>query len=126
MNDPEYLRQFMIDWSKPVRTRDGREVQIWTTEAKSSQVFPVRGEILRANGTWEIHEWEDTGASSLNNGQLDLVNVVPQKHTKTYWLVHYPGCTVVHTYKPRRVHAAIAITGPHTIEFEEGEGLETP
>lgn len=64
-----------IDWSRPVRTRDGREVRIY--DANVGQEFNIHGAInLGGSSGWEVRQW-------LNDGRIvgrldlpsDLVNV---------------------------------------------------
>jgi len=66
----------MIDWSKPVQTRDGREVVIYTTTAENKEL-PIVGVILDWNGCpSDVEQWYPTGAGF--NGvetPQDLVNV---------------------------------------------------
>lgn len=68
----------MIDWNKPVQTRDGREVRIWTRHAQADTRCPIRGEYRSANDVgWIEARWNEAGIHSLIKG-VDLVNV-PEK-----------------------------------------------
>jgi len=72
----------MIDWDKPVQTRDGREVRIWTRDAKCDPDYPVQGEIYNhRSGEWTYTTWVSTGAYyKIDNEGRDLINV-PEKRT---------------------------------------------
>lgn len=73
----------MIDWSKPIETRDGRAVRIWTREALCDPHWPVQGEVLN-DDRWVRQKWRADGkylAPEVRTSKGDLVNV-PTKHTK--------------------------------------------
>lgn len=88
-----------IDWNKPVQTRDGRRVKIFTTEARDTE-YPVQGEILEPH-KWEQHIWTEDGYF-LNTRKVtddDLVNV-PEERWEVYacgeWISsHTPSHTLV-------------------------------
>lgn len=115
----------MIDFDKPVQTRDGRAVTVLTT-LRADTMYPVVAlvedkDIVIYTDLGKIHigrDWDD---------DLDLVNV-PVKHTREVWLNIYPGSTCVWAQETKGDADAYAGPGriaciPVTIEFEEGEGL---
>ena len=63
----------MLDLSKPLQTVGGREVKIFTTEARDTD-FPIQGEIY--NGKWLQSTWTKDGyfGDSAHN-TLNLVNI---------------------------------------------------
>ena len=62
-----------IDWNKPVQTRNGREVNIFTTNASGER--PVVGEAQEVYGGWEVFTWSDDGSFLPGSiSDLDLVN----------------------------------------------------
>lgn len=72
---PEPQQAEPIQTGREYRTRDGREVRIWTTDAKASPIHPVRGE-YKFNGEWFECEWSALGWAAPNDpgeSQLDLV-----------------------------------------------------
>lgn len=112
----------MIDWTKPVQTVDGRQVNIWTTDAKCYGCYTVVGEVKTSDG-WSRVSWTVNGKfNAIHHSAYDLINI-PQRHT--YWLNVYKNA-------PSRIHesrdAADAAAWEHRIacikiEYEEGEGL---
>jgi hypothetical protein len=89
---PKDLKEYMqnlqskkpvLDFSKPVQTRDGREVKILCTDAKNE--YPISGLVTTDNGT-QIHvQWSITGQyfSGMGNHLKDLVQVVETKECFT-------------------------------------------
>ena len=114
----------MIDYDKPVQTRDGRAVTVLTT-LRADTMYPVVAlvedkDIVIYTDLGKIHigrDWDD---------DLDLVNV-PEKHKVSFWVnCNSDGITYKHDNRERADWCAslnrIACI-PVTIEFEEGEGL---
>lgn len=123
----------MIDYSKPLQTRDGREVRIWTTEARCSDDYPVRGEVPDPDrrGVWNAYRWSSSGECfRVTDNNMDLVNV-PEKHTLTVECQRYEDgnwgvefCIDARLYKSLMGNGKVVSTtqlGP--FEFTEGEGL---
>ena len=71
----------MIDFTKPVQTRDGRAVRILTTDTKNT-LFPVVGLITGSDGNEYPESWTAEGmnidGSNCTNDE-DLINVDPLK-----------------------------------------------
>lgn len=65
--------QSTIDFSKPVQTKDGRKVTIFTTQARGD--YPVVGQI---EGPFSIFSWGPDGKYGLGSS-VDLVNVKEKK-----------------------------------------------
>lgn len=65
----------MVDWTKPVKLRNGNEVRIWTTDAKADPKYPIRGEYLE-DDEWYADEWMASGQFSLYepSHDNDIVN----------------------------------------------------
>lgn len=113
-------RDEMISMDRKYRTRDGREVRIYAVEE-----YVIHGAMMRA-GRWAIVEWFPNGIwLSGSEHPYDLIEVKPPI-TRTYWLVHYrAGDAILYWARKEKPvdTAAIAITGPHEITFQEGDGL---
>jgi hypothetical protein len=113
----------LIDLNREYMTRDGREVELW--KIVDNYVFGRMRTCDRKS--WLGFDWKLDGTGS-NRGS-DLIPA-PKKHKKTVWLVHYGGGAVTVYQSKESVDYivtnptdALAITGPHEIEFTEGEGL---
>lgn len=122
----------MIEMGKTYRTRDGREVRIYAVDVPG--VRPVHGARKTDSDNWCIACWSANGQHGDYMGlPFDLIEVKP-KITRTYNLLHwkaghasaYPSDESLARYRElmRTQNDPLAITGPHTIEFTEGEGLE--
>ncbi len=66
----------MIDWTKPVQTRDGREVQIVRMEGV--QPFPVIG-YVKNKYKWDLYTWRIDGTRVAVTDSSDLINVPEPK-----------------------------------------------
>jgi len=65
----------MIDKNKTYRTRDGREVRIYATDAGGSR--PVHGSVA-CDESWNVFCWLPDGSYSKNGKtECDLIEVVP-------------------------------------------------
>lgn len=115
-----------LDLTKPVQTRDGREVRVYATDGYGSH--PIHGAI-KSVGEWQMVSWQKGGQiyelSAINRS--DLVNVPTPKHKLTaYMNVYKCGTIASFTSRaladryPRNRVACI----PVTVEYEEGEGLK--
>lgn len=77
----------MIDFTKPVQTRDGRKVRILCTDSKRTQ--PVIG-VIYEDWRDEIYIWSITGEFMPTKGTgHDLINV-PDRIEREVWLNIYP------------------------------------
>lgn len=111
-----------IDWTKPVRTKDGRAVRVVCTDAPGSH--PIIGIV---EGVREPFCWEVTGVyeEGVELG-IELENV-PQRIQREYWVnVYQNGLGTAYETK----YAAGEARGTQclacvkiTIDCEEGEGL---
>ena len=119
----------MLDLTKKLQTRDGREVRIYATDGGGQ--YPIHGAVLE-DGVWEPETWTIDGVHCVGMQcklACDLINV-PVKHTRTIFVNVYPNLQgmpgVVHESRERADRDAssdrIACV-PVTIEFTEGEGL---
>ena len=114
-----------IDWNKPVQTRDGSEVNIYTTSAKAgNKKYPVRGEVLKKSGFWSFESWTPEGewSACAADSDLDLVNV-PEKHVR-YFNMYPDSGKFVQPRSSRDEADAKAAAGRIAcvrVEFEEGQ-----
>lgn len=79
-----------LDFTKPVKTRDGRMVEIYTTTANGE--YPVVGQVF---GETYIRRWELNGLTprSSGNSHLDLVQA-PETIAVRAWLNVFPDGNV--------------------------------
>ena len=81
----------MIDFSKPIETRDGRKVRILATDVKC-KFYPVVAVLMDDDGDESVDSYTADGKYSVEGCGCegdDLVNV-PEKHT--LWLtIFYDG-----------------------------------
>ena len=112
----------MIDKSKSYRTRDGREVRIYATDAGGHK--PIHGAI-REGENWVAYTWLYDGVAALDYNSL--IEVKP-RIKREVWVNVYPNGvddelfftkgTADQQALPRRI-ACVKLT----IDCEEGEGL---
>ena len=114
----------MIDISKQYRTRDGREVRIYSTDTEGAKKA-VHGAIKEKDG-WYMLAWSKNGIVSNVDRNLDLIEVRP-RHKRTVWVNVYGRPDDVTAYNDKwkadqsdspRI-ACIKVD----LDFEEGEGL---
>jgi hypothetical protein len=76
----------MIDFTKRLQTRDGREVRIYACDGGGSH--PIHGAIKEEH-EWSQMNWKECGSFANDAGDhpFDLVNV---KTMKSGWVVLYP------------------------------------
>lgn len=111
-----------IDWTKPVRTKDGRAVRVLCTDGPGD--YPVVGFVGHntAPEQWTLDgEWikDDIHENDLEN--------VPQRIQREYWVNVYDGVETLFWYDTKKEadenggqrFACVKIT----IDCEEGEGL---
>jgi len=114
----------MIDLTKPVQTRDGREVELWDKRIEGS-MYSVTGIVTPIDGKESFQSWTLEGKildTRTENGG-DLVNV-PEKHRA--WINIYPGTTASYKYETKRdanSNSNTSCIACVEIEFTEGEGL---
>lgn len=105
-----------IDWTKPVQTRDGRKVTIYTTECRRPK--PVLG-VVHWDEYDEIYNWFTDGTHSCGiEMAIDLVNV-PEKHVRYINIynhdIGFPTRKLADIYSDNIRQACIKI------EFTEGQ-----
>lgn len=112
-----------IDWTKPVRTKDGRAVRVLCTDGPGE--YPVAGYI---EGEMNPRSWSLNGQihKRTPHSQLDLENV-PQRIQREYWVNVYPNGSGSLCGTRQRADC-LAGSGrlacvKITIDCEEGEGL---
>jgi hypothetical protein len=119
----------MISKDKTYRTRDGREVRIYATDAGG--LFPVHGAIL-CDDLWIGMKWTEEGKTHFFNPSCmvstvdDLAEVKPRIQ-RTVWLNVYPDKNGDYS-QLRNLADALATTDRLAcvkveIDCEEGEGL---
>lgn len=106
----------MIDIRKTYKTRDGRPVELLTTNARGA--WPVIGYIGDSEG---LRRWSHDG-TNYNFSRTDALALVEVKPKRVMWLNVYPnGATPAYRTRPdadgRRFDGCIACL---KIEFEEG------
>ena len=114
-----------IDWTKPVRTKDGRAVRVLCTDGPNT-TYPVIG-IVR--GSAATYTWSMDGKYCMNgiSPGLNLENA-PQRIQREYWVCVYPDDTGLLWQSREEALRMSKDTDPIacvkiTIDCEEGEGL---
>lgn len=115
----------LVDLSKPVQTRDGREVKIYTTKG-AHKIYLIVGEHLNCGDEWEPTRWRADGTVEPNWPiERSLINV-PQQHT--VWINVYRGQASMSFHHADKTSANKAFTEGRIacieVTFQEGEGLE--
>ena len=116
----------MIDLTKQYRTRDGREVRIYATDASGS--YPVHGAV-KDGDIWVEYSWFGLHKPH----ESDLIEVTPririegwanvyETHDGTPWVWGLYNSKDAATRNGQTVPRLIACV-PVTIDCEEGEGL---
>lgn len=77
----------MVSKDKTYRTRDGREVRIYATDAHPLE--PVHGAFQDYSGAWNSTMWRHDGTNVYGKGETDLIEVKP-RIKRTVWLNVYP------------------------------------
>lgn len=117
-----------ISKDKQYRTRDGREVRIYSTDG--SPGWPVHGAYRNIAGEWQVEAWTANGTVFLdrtNNG--DLIEVKPRvkgwvnlcRFSDELWPVGriFASKKEADDYRGRASIFGACIP----VDFEEGEGL---
>ena len=82
----------MIDWTKPVQTREGRKVTIYCTDVPGG--YPVHG---RIDGSDSPLSWTISGRLiDSRSGPDDLVNGPPKMIKVDCWINVYPDEVQIH------------------------------
>ncbi len=118
----------MIDINKKYRTRDGREVRIYSVDANNLDT--VHGAHLHKDGQWMVASWGMDGARcGYEETSMDLIEVKPRIQ-KTVWLSFWSNNYIEATReKPEwRIARNRDMGLPYAcvrveIDAEEGEGL---
>jgi hypothetical protein len=74
----------MIDKNKEYKTRDGKKVRIYATDAGG--LYPIHGAILsKEKDFWYKHSWDENGkyVTEVDEGRNDLIEV---KKTETIYI----------------------------------------
>ena len=116
-----------IDWDKPVQTRDGREVVIYT-RAGGNADYPVVGEVRLSGGTWSVNRWTSNGSDPQARTCLRLVNV-RQQHTVWVSLCRNTcGDVYCHAISSAKAASDSGVISDRVacipLTFYEGEGLD--
>jgi hypothetical protein len=116
----------MISKDKTYRTRDGREVRIYATDAGG--LFPVHGAIL-CDDLWIGMKWTEEGKTHFFNPSCmvstvdDLAEVKP-RIKRTVWLNVFRSGEVVSTSEPPNHYVTTRVACVKVeIDCEHGEGL---
>ena len=82
-----------IDINKTYRTRSGKKVKLWTTEAQCS-IYRIKGEVEVRHNEWIYCSWFACGQYSRPSGphHLDLVEVKPRIKLER-WVSVFPNGT---------------------------------
>lgn len=116
----------IISMDKKYKTRDGRDVRIYCTDAGG--VYPVHIAIKREDGTWEISvRTKEGNYNTYSTHKLDLVEVRPRIR-REFWMNIYPNENFgpvhkTHTDARRFSDEDCIARVKVTIDCEEGEGL---
>lgn len=116
----------LITMDGEYQTRDGRPRRVLCVDALSTTGFSV----ITIDRVGNVNRYMSDGRfTRLADTHPEDLIPVPKKHKRTYWLVHWSNLTSSYATDPRLdspvpLIKPIAITGPHEIEFTEGEGLK--
>ena len=113
----------MIDINKKYRTRDGREVRIYSTDTEGAKKA-VHGAIKEKDG-WYMLAWSKNGIVSNVDRNLDLIEVRP-RHKRTVWINVYedskPALHLSRELADQYCLDRIACIKVE-LDFSEGDGL---
>lgn len=120
----------MIDPTKKYKTRDGREVRIYSTDGGGD--FPNHGAYHLPDGTWVPCQWVPSGKFLAGSEHpRDLIEVRPRIQREVWVNVYEEGAsdavgaTAYYTkeYADRNAFKNRIACVKLTIDCEEGEGL---
>ena len=112
----------MIDLTKPVQTRDGREVDLYNKER-------MHGAVKDSDGTWCLWKWHQDGDSvSPLDRSYDLVNVPPKMIKRRLYISTWgdAGWRADNEALNKKHFGGVNLTAfnfPVDIEIPEGYGL---
>jgi hypothetical protein len=115
----------MIDKNKTYRTRDGREVRIYSVDGAGR--YCVHGAVKTVDG-WEMHLWAVDGRTSHRfESPLDIIEV-KARIKREYWMNVYPDALGWSARTKEEADHGCINTGriacvKIVIDCEEGEGL---
>lgn len=114
--------------TKEYTTRDGRDVKIWTTEARSKD-FPVLGEVKNPrSGSWEPRSWDSEGQYWTGEVHgLDLVGFLKPRIQRTVWVnIYHEGSISSNTLEEadRRADSTRIACIPFHVDCMPGEGID--
>jgi hypothetical protein len=111
----------MISKDKTYRTRDGREVRIYATDAGDK--YPIHGAIRWPN-FWSPGNWTETGKyrASYSDHDYDLIEVKP-RIKRTVWLNVYEHLISASETPIQQFLQKPLARVKVEIDCEEGEGL---
>ena len=103
------------------QTRDGQKRRVLCVDA------PGRLPVIAISQSGQVYRYLDDGRSSDDacDQPFDLVPV-RKRHKRTYWLVHHVNGFIEVSFREpawKNLPYQLAITGPHQVDFVEGEGL---
>lgn len=115
----------MIDINKTYRTRDGREVRIYSTDTEGAKKA-VHGAIKEKDG-WYMLAWSKNGIVSNVDRNLDLIEI-RHRHKRVVWVNVYGDDWDAYTASSKEDADENAADGRIAcikveLDFEEGEGL---
>ena len=115
----------MIDITKQYKTRDGREVRIYTTDCGGGR--PVHGAFWSSDNRWSVHSWRGDGTISGKPNVLDLIEVKPRIQREVWVNVYHNGVDD-ELWFTKEVADQQALTSriacvKLVIDCEEGDGL---
>ena len=110
----------MIDKNRTYRTRDGREVRIYSTDTDGAKK-EVHGAVKDKDG-WYMLAWSKNGIVSNVDKNLDLIEVRP-RHKRTVFLHVFENGSVCSTEEAYYVVTGRIACIKVELDFEEGEGL---
>ena len=110
----------MISKDKTYRTRDGREVRIYATDAHPLE--PVHGAFQDYSGAWNSTMWRHDGTNVYGKGETDLIEVKPRIKRTVYLHIYDEYTTVSDTTIQKTMNKPRSCVKVE-IDCEEGEGL---
>lgn len=112
-----------FDINKPFKTRDGRNVHLYSKNANGP--FPIHGVV---DGNYAPYGWRKDGTFTWHqNHPLDLVNMPERRKVKVWINVYPPGLYACHGLREEADNKAAAdriACIEREIEYTVGEGLE--
>lgn len=115
----------MISMDKTYRTRDGRDVRIYSVDGRLGR--EIHGAVLNFDGQWDAVAWVLDGCfHPFTENSFDLIEVKPRIQ-RTVWANVYANKVVYHPTKELAKECGSKTTRlacvKVEIDCEEGEGL---